>query len=206
MKTLNRHNLALAKLAPKDSRFISGVIQVTPDDTRETDGHQCLIITTVENGNAGEKADFKPFLLPRSLALQMAHDMPAVGIQPRQVSAKTRKREAAKPTTTLKIAPEVNGEATMEFVAGDVSSTIRVKQVGKFPNIDVALETKRQPVVLKIRFNPKILANVFAVIATFAEAVTLEFSADNEAVVLSATNHATGQALKGLVMPMRLLD
>jgi len=209
MGKLNRHNLAIARLVSSvESRYVLSAIQITPDATLETDGQQALIVSTVPNGADDSAETFKPFLLPRSLALKLAKDMPATNIAAR--SFKPGKRglsRATKKPPKLAVSPDVNGSATIEFGTDDVSSTIRVKQIGTFPDVQRVLnEAEKNPATFTICFTPKLLADLLAVIATMTDGVTMRLSTPYTPVILSGKNHATGQTITGVIMPRRSID
>lgn len=84
---LNKHNLNIAKLAPKEaSRFNVNAIRVTPNETVVTDGHYMMVVSTValsadtfpNNPDSGltVRDDFAPFNLNAKAALAAAASLP----------------------------------------------------------------------------------------------------------------------------------
>ena len=83
---LNKHNFAIAKLAPKDAttKYTLTGIQVTPDGTAVTDGHMAVTVSAtptpaqdfpIVNGSAPVD-DFEPFIMRRADAEEVAKQAP----------------------------------------------------------------------------------------------------------------------------------
>lgn len=204
MGKLNKHNLAIARLTTKEiSRYTLRAIQVTPDETRVTDGHRGLIVSTVPDANGETTPTFKPFLLPRELALELARKLPVGGM----VIKPLKRKAPTKPSPKLVVQPDVNGSATLKFGTDEISSTIRVKQEGRFPDLQVAIDaSEKYTEVLTIGFNPRLLGELLITMAEMTDSVKLRFADANCPVIITGTNQATGQTIKGVAMPMRMLD
>ena len=83
---LNKHNFAIAKLAPKDAstKYTLTGIRVTPDGTAVTDGHMAVTVSATPtmasefplvNGSVPVD-DFEPFIMRRADAEEVAKQAP----------------------------------------------------------------------------------------------------------------------------------
>ena len=83
---LNKHNFAIAKLAPKESttRYFPTGVKVTPDGTAVTDGHMAVTVSATSTiasefpfvNGAVPVDDFVPFVMRRADAEEVAKQAP----------------------------------------------------------------------------------------------------------------------------------
>lgn len=204
---LNKHNLNIAALADKEkSRFTLNAIQVSPERTAETDGHQLVIVSTVKTdaadfpqvpGMEPPVDSFKPFLLPAAEALNIAKALPKKTPIPVLANA------------AVSAETDVNGHSVIGVTDLENARAFRTqKPEGNFPDIDRVIPNL-EGATLTIGFNPALLAKVLKQIESFQQgkfgppSCTLSFYGPTKAMRIDADG-GDDQHLTAVVMPMRI--
>jgi len=209
---LNRHNLSIAKLAPKDqgSRYELSAVYVHPDYTAETDGKQLMKVSTgskAASNGAGDTfppiggmdppvLNWKPFLLSVRSALEIAKALPRKPplpiLQYAAVSAETD-----------------NGEQAVLGVSDLHSGNVfrAPKLGGSFPDLYRVIPDRKKASI-RIAVDASLLALVLKQIADMcsregAAYCELSLYGPERAIRIDAKTDE-GQDVLAVVMPMRM--
>lgn len=201
---LNKHNLSIASFCcAEKSRFTLDGILVTPSCTVVTDGHRLVKVTTPTQQGGSDAfpalpnftavAKWKPFIMPRVDAQEIARAIPKVNTIPVLNHAAV-------------------GAATKDSVQVAVTDLER-KQVfdvrpctGNFPDYERVIPTGEP--VLEVGLNAKYMAEAFDALAKFGDkrmsACMLRIREKANAVEIFGRNLDTGQEMTHIVMPLRV--
>lgn len=195
---LNKHNLTIAKLASaEDARYTTSGILVEPKQTIVTDGHLLFAISTMNipvtdfplgGRQDALSEDFKPFILPKRTAIEIAGSIKKSSIPALECVAVARSDE--------------NGA---EIIATDLETeqAFRTRlHHGQYPNWRAVMPKGEAKV--EICFGIKILESALATLkALDVHSATFRFYDGDSAIRIDATVKGTKQAVTAVVMPMR---
>ena len=214
MKVLNRHNLAIANLAPRDdgSRYRVCAILVSPAETVETDGHQMLVVTAAEAQPAlslsgiERTEEFEPFMMPTDVAREMAMKLPRES--PIRFGRYRRKIPKGKKKSKKEFAVDAKAATNGHLIVGvgDEEQTFSVnfkRPAGTFPEYKKVAETVNGNALAKIRVDPQLLGRLLVHMSSFARHVDIEIRGPEQPLFLKAVNENTQQEMRGYLMPMR---
>lgn len=163
---LNRHNLELAKLAPKDtSRYTFNGIHVSPERTIVTDGHYLVTVALQDSKSEDFPAtegieptdSFPPFILPTDAALDVAKSIPKRAINPIYHSVAIGAKSS------------VNGTVVMAVPDLDNPRVFQPRKIdGQYPNVDQVIP-KREDAKFTISFDLELLSKLTGHLAKMAD-------------------------------------
>lgn len=201
---LNRHNFEIAELAPNDEArlHLCGIL-VSPGATSETDGHQAVIVTAVDEVQPNLFSDaeevipaeyFTPFILDRESALKIAKAIP-------------KKTENVEAMYAVVDATTENSDRAMVSINDTFHQEIhRAQKInGKFPDLMKAVPDKDTAKYV-MRINPDILTSVLKCVQKFCsgrDVGSIELRMFGAGQPLRIDADGMGQILTAVVMPQR---
>lgn len=210
---LNANNLKVAKIAREDdgSRYTLSAINVTPDYTEATDGHQALRVTTPKT--CGEVSDF-----PEVPGVQPVNEFPSFLLGKEQAENLLKmlgnKKTPFPILNNIVVGAETctNGHSVFGLCAGkELGNQQRIqftKPVGQFPNVDNVMPNSTEQPVQTFRINPQMLGNLLLLVASMSDdpkrGVEVKWykRGDGCLIVFEATNAMTEQKATAVVMGM----
>lgn len=198
---LNRHNLSIASIVPKDDEDLGRGIYVTKDVTYATDGAILVVVSTPDIAMDDIPAidgikpseDPTPFILPAKIALDVAKAIPR--------------------HTTLPILHnayvESNGSETAKIAVTDLDSPrlfTFTKPSGNMPNYNRVMPNK-EDAELCVIVDAEKLISVLKLISPvakkdFGSPVAMRFEAHDKQFRIDAVVNNGEQTATGVVMPM----
>jgi len=211
---LNKHNLNIAQLCSKEeSRFTLQGILVSPEGTVVTDGHVLMKVTLPDMpedsapviDGCTPTAEFKPFILPKAAALDIAKQIPKSSTIPviqnvfvgSETDAETVDPKSDEPK------PVVLGVTDLE-----TPKVFRPKRLtGNFPDYTRVIP-KDETAEFAIGMDMKLLSRLVKQLDSFIDnksisAATLYFKDEDSAMWIKARNAETGQEAVAIGMPFR---
>lgn len=210
---LNANNLKVAKIATNDdgSRYTLSAINVTPDYTEATDGHQALRVTTPKT--CGEVGDF-----PEVPGVQPVNEFPAFLLGKEQAENLLKmlgnKKTPFPILNNIVVGAETctNGHSVFGLCAGkELGNQQRIqftKPEDQFPNVDYVMPNSTEEPVQTFRINPQMLGNLLLLVASMSDdpkrGVEVKWYKRGDAclIVFEATNAMTEQKATAVVMGM----
>ena len=205
---LNKHNLNIAAICPKDpSKYSIAGINVTETRTEATDGHMLLVVDRpkldiqdypVIDGFTAT-AQHNSFILDAKSALDISKAIPKKSTLPILQNAVIGEQ-----TNT-------NGNAYIAVTDPDRPQVFSPRKLDvNFPKLDDYIP-KLEDAVFRISFNAELLAKLSKLMADIStdkqgHVITLSFTDNTHAVRIDCDNVDTGQHAIGVLMPIRLAE
>lgn len=202
---LNKHNFAVASFASKDeSRYTLKGIMVNEQGAVATNGHYLVMVGLpkakesafpVIEGFTPANGSFKPFILQRDAALDIAKQIP-----------KNQSLSILQNAIVGVAEGSNNSIAVTDLDRAKIFKTRNLE--GSFPNYEAVLP--KEHATLTITVDAEYLAELAKAAAQFQDdksttrAVTLRFRGPNTAVEMTAQNADTEQKWSALLMPTRV--
>lgn len=201
---LNRHNFEIAELAPNDEQrlYLCGIL-VSPGATSETDGHQAVIVTAVDElqptlfSDAEEvipAEQFTPFILDRESALKIAKAIP-------------KKTENVEALYAVVDATTENSDRAMVSINDTFHQEIHRAQkvTGDFPDV-LRIIPDKESAKFVMRINPTLLTSVLKCVNKFCDGRdvgSIELRLFGAGQPLRIDADGVGQILTAVVMPQK---
>ena len=208
---LNKQNLAIAALCAKSNGKYSGLesLYVHPDYTVETDGHQLIRVSTVQNNAAVESFpelpgvgkvsnQFEPFLLEAKEALEIAKWIPKNSTVPQLEYAAVASPKGKRPVIV-----------TTDLQQNRTFRVPESEHLKRFPNWEHVVPAVEQAEI-RYKFDGVLLGRVLKQVEAFNKdfngrsVVDLSFGSPEQAVRFDAQNLDTGQSLLAVLMPLNI--
>ena len=198
---LNRHNLAIASIVPKDDDDLGRGVYVTKDVTYATDGAILVVVSTSDIAmddipiidGIKPSEDPTPFIIPAKIALDVAKAIP---------------RNAPLPILNHAYV-ESNGSETVKIAVTDLGSPrlfTFTKPAGNMPNHDRVMP-KKEDAELCVIVDAEKLISVLKLISPvakkdFGSPVAMRFEAHDKQFRIDAVVNDGEQTATGVIMPM----